>query len=599
MAEQEVIDYILNAQKHGLSDFEIKQNLINAGWEGPKVEENFVLAKSAEHKSLNSLGGGVQMQQKPAAVSPIASGLQSKPLVVSSEIPVKFPQPHSPAITINDKHFAQKRSLFKSGVFWSVLIILLLAAGGAYGYYTYIYFTPERVWNNFMLTAGKIETQKINFTLSYIDTESQTKYGISGSGPIDPTDANNPKISQEITLTTGEGAAEEPVKFNYRLLNMVLYLQLGQVPEFKEILAEKNIDWIKIDPSSLQKLIGGQVESLPDQPLSNEAELNSKLRAIWTREPMVNYQDYLERETVNGQALFHLKGLFNTPAITSAVIDSIDVFAAEQTENFQSMSEGKRKIVGAIVSKFTAKEFDLWVGQKDFKLYKFHLALSAPSKEDFTEASSPTGGFLGLSEAKSRDAKRLADIRQMATALELFYDDRGGYPADDKNGLAINLSPAYIETFPHSPSPADGTCTDYYNTYWYVAEGKPKKVQGVEVYPSYSLTFCLGADTGGYLAGIGRLTSSGIESNIVCNDTPEHCATGMRDETAAVIEAINNMNFKGSINIDVDYSGYGQPVDIQAPENATDLMEILQKGFETLTPTSTLPLDPGLNDSDL
>ena len=33
MLEQEVVDYISQAQKHGLSDFEIKQNLLNAGWE--------------------------------------------------------------------------------------------------------------------------------------------------------------------------------------------------------------------------------------------------------------------------------------------------------------------------------------------------------------------------------------------------------------------------------------------------------------------------------------------------------------------------------------------------------------------------------------
>ena len=35
--EQEIVDYVLQAQKHGLSDFEIKQNLLNVGWEAGQV----------------------------------------------------------------------------------------------------------------------------------------------------------------------------------------------------------------------------------------------------------------------------------------------------------------------------------------------------------------------------------------------------------------------------------------------------------------------------------------------------------------------------------------------------------------------------------
>ena len=33
MIDQDIVDYISRAQKHGLSDVEIKQNLLNAGWD--------------------------------------------------------------------------------------------------------------------------------------------------------------------------------------------------------------------------------------------------------------------------------------------------------------------------------------------------------------------------------------------------------------------------------------------------------------------------------------------------------------------------------------------------------------------------------------
>jgi len=38
------------------------------------------------------------------------------------------------------------------------------------------------------------------------------------------------------------------------------------------------------------------------------------------------------------------------------------------------------------------------------------------------------------SQAKSRDAKRKADLQQIGSALELYYNDYGQYPAPDANG---------------------------------------------------------------------------------------------------------------------------------------------------------------------
>ena len=35
---------------------------------------------------------------------------------------------------------------------------------------------------------------------------------------------------------------------------------------------------------------------------------------------------------------------------------------------------------------------------------------------------------LNNARQKSRDAKRVADVKQIQTALELFYNDCGGYP---------------------------------------------------------------------------------------------------------------------------------------------------------------------------
>lgn len=48
---------------------------------------------------------------------------------------------------------------------------------------------------------------------------------------------------------------------------------------------------------------------------------------------------------------------------------------------------------------------------------------------------------------KSRDAKRIADVRQLQLALELFFDSNGSYPTTTLSVLA----PTYIATVPAGP----------------------------------------------------------------------------------------------------------------------------------------------------
>ena len=103
---------------------------------------------------------------------------------------------------------------------------------------------------------------------------------------------------------------------------------------------------------------------------------------------------------------------------------------------------------------------------------------------------------LNSARAKSRDAKRMADTRQIAAALELYYNDSQTYPKSLKE-----LSPNYIGIVPTAPKPQDGSCSAEQNEYKYEKISKDK----------YEFTFCLGANTSGYQAGLRTLSRSGIE----------------------------------------------------------------------------------------
>ena len=88
----------------------------------------------------------------------------------------------------------------------------------------------------------------------------------------------------------------------------------------------------------------------------------------------------------------------------------------------------------------------------------------------------------------ARDAKRIADVKQMQTALELYFNDWQEYPVSVSESIAATGT-TYMAILPTAPSPPDGSCGSANNEYLYMATGTDNG--------SYILSFCLGGQTGG------------------------------------------------------------------------------------------------------
>ena len=59
---------------------------------------------------------------------------------------------------------------------------------------------------------------------------------------------------------------------------------------------------------------------------------------------------------------------------------------------------------------------------------------------------------LGVARQRARDAKRIADINQTRTALELYFDDNASYPISTNFlGLGTLLVPKYLTLLPADP----------------------------------------------------------------------------------------------------------------------------------------------------
>ncbi len=105
---------------------------------------------------------------------------------------------------------------------------------------------------------------------------------------------------------------------------------------------------------------------------------------------------------------------------------------------------------------------------------------------------------LNSARQKSRDAKRLADVRQLASAFELFFNDNNDYPQS-----MASLIPTYITVMPTYPSPYDGCAITSY-TAQYTVPSTPAS--------TYQLLFCVSAATGCLTtAGTHTLSQSGMQ----------------------------------------------------------------------------------------
>jgi len=134
---------------------------------------------------------------------------------------------------------------------------------------------------------------------------------------------------------------------------------------------------------------------------------------------------------------------------------------------------------------------------------------------------------LNNARAKARDARRLSDIKQIQTALELYYSEIGQYPAAPALNGCFPSSPAneiagcclsgggfaqtctagtaYMSEVPANPTPLDG-CVGVMEEYTYTQDG----ADGA----SYTLQYCIGQDNGNITGGI---ANSGTPAGIVNN----------------------------------------------------------------------------------
>lgn len=111
---------------------------------------------------------------------------------------------------------------------------------------------------------------------------------------------------------------------------------------------------------------------------------------------------------------------------------------------------------------------------------------------------------LNTARARARDSRRVADVRQIQTALELYYNDWGTYPGSVTAGQPIASGTVYMSTVPTPPTPYDGSHCAAANNYTYATSGTGAAA-------SYTITYCLGSNTGGLEGKVSTATPATVQ----------------------------------------------------------------------------------------
>jgi len=121
-----------------------------------------------------------------------------------------------------------------------------------------------------------------------------------------------------------------------------------------------------------------------------------------------------------------------------------------------------------------------------------------------SSGSSPKNNSLS-GEAGARDNKRVADIKQIQTALQMYYNEFNHYPETQlvKTGEQIaGKGYIFLYSVPAYPLPADGDCGQYSSEYVYNVDSDGQ---------NYSLEFCLGGAVNNLKPGMHIANVDGIK----------------------------------------------------------------------------------------
>ena len=464
----------------------------------------------------------------------------------------------------------KKSKWWKTLIFIIVGVLILGGIGyaGYWGYSTYITTSPEKVlFKSFEkmkdVNAYAYEAvARVKVPVDLSDLEDDPIGILSGMlsgdsmeirltmvGAADGTDEENVKNKMSLELSAGDmfslGAKTMSV-------NNTLYFNIDRIPIIFSMfmdLSDIKDKWVKYD---VDKPLETTLD-LPEFDKNKREEITEKITEILEEDI---YKIFEVREDFGVESLddvdgkvFHYEIGFdrvNTELLLNRIKNEVD---SEWKDGFDDMLE---EMDGKFWNEVEKRSFDVWIGKKDYYLKKVEFKTSFENPLDQASGS-------------SQDARRISDIKQIQTGLEMYFNDANSYPISPD---PVVLGVGNLKSICFSATSATGflanpnDCSS--NIYMRSMPSDPGG--GQYLYQSfdgksYTIDFVINSNVAGFEAGMLSASPSGLTQETAIEEKEEED----RDTS-------NDIEFMFSLLM----KDFNKPVEIQEPEDFTTAEEFLE-----------------------
>ena len=324
------------------------------------------------------------------------------------------------------------------------------------------------------------------------------KFTVRFRGDIDRSDMQKPKYDIFFTLETRDIFLSD-IELEGRGVDGTHYFQFTKLPGIPKELSDSGfappVDtdsfkkrWVSFNPETIEESLNDYMTRLSAVDASfkpyivNEtkkqqdapSEEIARIEKLWDSTKIVEWQEDAYPELVKGERAYRFKGVLDKQSLERLIIEMSKIGGKD-------LSSRDLADISKAVELLGNPEFNIWVSRNTKHILKFTTLASvsdpdAPAKGvaeflvttnlskinepisviapkdsyDFKQVLDSTFDFAvtGLAEGqmRGRDTRRVADVKQIQLALELFLDQNSSYPSS----LSL-LEPEFIVKLPKDP----------------------------------------------------------------------------------------------------------------------------------------------------
>lgn len=365
MITQELLDYIKQQLKEGVSEEEIKNSLLANDWQEKDIEEAFNSIRrgdEGDQSDLDSVEGRIYPQSNISSAQP------------------------------------RKKTI---AVIISIILGVAIVGGSVFGYF-YYFQSPERIFQKMIENMAKVKSAEYSGKLTaevkisglsnifstdnaglenpknQLPTETKTgKFFINFSGASDLHDLNKPKAKFALDISTK--TLPHVFGLEARGFKDAEYFKVTNVPNLGlfDLSFLKN-QWIKLDSEAIiNNLEGGKLEEPTNEVQNNQKLTPEQIKLIkeaFRRAKIFRITEKLASEKINGIKTHHYKVTVDKKELIQLI------YKISRIEN-KSPTEKELQELNKSLQAIEIPEAEIWIGKKDLLLYKILLELNIKEAE--------------------------------------------------------------------------------------------------------------------------------------------------------------------------------------------------------------------------